>query len=96
MVIETALTIPDSAAAVLEQVIIKGDLAKLSEADRVAYYNAVCQSLGLNRCFQLCRSSARQARRLSSSSSEKNVHPITASPSPRCSGLHRLRMSTAH
>lgn len=33
---------------ILEQVITKGDLADLSPADRVSYYNAVCHSLGLN------------------------------------------------
>jgi hypothetical protein len=32
----------------MEQVLIKGDLAKLSEHERVDYYNAVCKSLGLN------------------------------------------------
>ena len=35
-------------AAVLEQVVINGDLSKLSPADRVKYYKAVCESLGLN------------------------------------------------
>jgi hypothetical protein len=34
--------------AVMEQVIIKGNLQSLSEADRVMYYNAVCNSVGLN------------------------------------------------
>jgi hypothetical protein len=33
---------------ILEQVISKGDLADLTPADRVSYYNAVCVSLGLN------------------------------------------------
>jgi hypothetical protein len=33
---------------VLEQVLIGGDLAQLTEAQRLAYYRAVCQSLGLN------------------------------------------------
>jgi hypothetical protein len=32
----------------MESVLIKGDLAKLSEHERVTYYNAVCKSLGLN------------------------------------------------
>lgn len=45
---DTALALTDTAAAVLEQVIIKGDLARLSEADRIVYYNAVCRSIGLN------------------------------------------------
>jgi hypothetical protein len=34
--------------AVLEQVIIAGDLSRLSAADRVGYYRAVCESVGLN------------------------------------------------
>lgn len=36
------------AGAVLEQVVIHGDLSKLSPAERVAYYKAVCESVGLN------------------------------------------------
>jgi hypothetical protein len=32
----------------LEQVLIGGDLANLSPADRVSYYDSVCKSLGLN------------------------------------------------
>jgi len=35
-------------AAGLEQVIIGGDLGKLSPADRLRYYENVCRSLGLN------------------------------------------------
>ncbi len=35
-------------AAIVEQVIIKGDLSKLSPSQRVDYYQRVCQSLGLN------------------------------------------------
>lgn len=35
-------------SAVMEQVLIKGDLSKLSEAERVDFYNATCRSLGLN------------------------------------------------
>jgi hypothetical protein len=34
--------------AIMEQVLIGGDLAQLIEAQRLAYYRAVCQSLGLN------------------------------------------------
>ncbi len=34
--------------SVLEQVVVQGDLAKLSATDRVVYYNKVCESLGLN------------------------------------------------
>lgn len=37
-----------SAGELMEQVIIKGDLANLTSADRAAYYNTLCQSLGLN------------------------------------------------
>lgn len=35
-------------SAQLEQVLVGGDLSKLSPADRVHYYKAVCQSVGLN------------------------------------------------
>lgn len=35
-------------AALLEQVLIGGDLSKLKEADRVMYYKQVCESVGLN------------------------------------------------
>jgi hypothetical protein len=38
----------DHGAALVESVVIQGDLAKLSAAERVAYYRAVCDSLGLN------------------------------------------------
>jgi len=43
-------TLPDKQGAtqVLEQVVIDGDLAQLSTADRVSYYSTVCDSLGLN------------------------------------------------
>ena len=34
--------------AVLEQVVIQGDLSKLNPADRVNYYKQVCESVGLN------------------------------------------------
>lgn len=44
----TQLTRADNQAAVLEQVVIQGDLSKLSPAERVAYYKAVCESVGLN------------------------------------------------
>jgi hypothetical protein len=39
---------PQVPPEVLEQVLIGGDLAQLTEARRLAYYRAVCQSLGLN------------------------------------------------
>lgn len=35
-------------AAIVERVVIAGDLSKLSPPDRVAYYRATCDSLGLN------------------------------------------------
>lgn len=44
----TALTTMTPDAAGLERVLVKGDLAQLTEAQRVSYYNALCQSLGLN------------------------------------------------
>lgn len=34
--------------AVLEKVVIEGDLKQLTSAERVAYYRRVCESLGLN------------------------------------------------
>lgn len=43
LVAPTAIT-----AQGLENVLIGGDLSKLSPADRVSYYEAVCKSLGLN------------------------------------------------
>jgi hypothetical protein len=39
---------PQVSPAILEQVLIGGDLAQLTEAQRLAYYRAVCQRLGLN------------------------------------------------
>src|SRR5882724_4256415 len=46
------MTIPAKAGPnrgdVLESVLIKGDLALLSEQERVNYYMRVCDSLGLN------------------------------------------------
>ena len=35
-------------ADIMESVIIKGDLSKLTPEERVRYYNEVCKSLGLN------------------------------------------------
>jgi hypothetical protein len=35
-------------AAIVERVLATGDLAKLSSADRVNYFNAICRSTGLN------------------------------------------------
>jgi hypothetical protein len=39
---------PSIPPEILEQVLIGGDLSPLTEAQRLAYYRAVCQSLGLN------------------------------------------------
>jgi hypothetical protein len=39
---------PHPTGNIMESVLIKGDLAKLSEHERVDYYNAVCKSIGLN------------------------------------------------
>ncbi len=36
----------------IESTLIRGDLSKLSEAERLSYYNAVCKSLGLNALTQ--------------------------------------------
>jgi hypothetical protein len=48
----TAAVIPSSASQVspegLEQVLIGGDLSRLTETQRLAYYRAVCQRLGRN------------------------------------------------
>ena len=33
---------------IMESVIVKGDLSKLTSDERVKYYNAVCRSVGLN------------------------------------------------
>jgi hypothetical protein len=43
----TELTQRDG-SAILEEVLMKGDLAKLQPAERVAYYRQVCDSLSLN------------------------------------------------
>lgn len=45
---EPAIMTADQQAALIEQVVVHGDLEKLSPAQRVQYYRAVCQSLGLN------------------------------------------------
>jgi hypothetical protein len=48
---ETALALapsPDSPAAIMERVIIAGDLAALTPEERVVYYLRVCESIGLN------------------------------------------------
>lgn len=44
----TLATPADTAASIAEQVVIKGDLSKLTEQQRMTYYTEVCRSLGLN------------------------------------------------
>src|SRR4030065_587607 len=39
---------PIGVSEIIEGVIIGGDLSRLSPAERVNYYKAVCQSIGLN------------------------------------------------
>jgi len=41
-------TPPSVTAGVLERALVSGDLAGLSESQRLEYYRAVCESLGLN------------------------------------------------
>lgn len=44
-----ALTVhPETSAAIMESVIAKGDLAKLTPEERTRYYMEVCRSIGLN------------------------------------------------
>ena len=44
----TAIQPTDQTTAVIEQVVMAGDLSNLKAVDRVAYYNETCRSLGLN------------------------------------------------
>jgi hypothetical protein len=44
----SAVTIRPTSAESLEQVLLKGDLSQLSPNERIAYYKAVCESVGLN------------------------------------------------
>jgi len=39
---------PNYSPELVERVVVQGDLAKLSAEDRIAYYRAVCASIGLN------------------------------------------------
>lgn len=43
-----AMMTADQQAELLEKVVVGGDLSKLSPAQRVQYYRAVCQSVGVN------------------------------------------------
>lgn len=44
----TEIATTEPTAAALERVLIKGDIGKLSDEQRVFYYRAVCESVGLN------------------------------------------------
>ena len=43
-----AIVKADSPHEVMENVLIKGDLSKLTAEERNSYYTAVCKSVGLN------------------------------------------------
>ena len=45
---DKALATIEGAGDILEQVVIEGDLAKLTGEDRVKYYSQVCESIGIN------------------------------------------------
>lgn len=45
---EIAKTQPPMDAAIMESVLLSGDLSKLTPAQRVMYYKNVCESIGLN------------------------------------------------
>ena len=58
----TEIATRDEQAALLERVVVEGDLSKLTPSERVEYYSQVCRSLGLNpltRPFQYLRLSGR-------------------------------------
>jgi hypothetical protein len=48
MATQLAKTTTDTPAALLEKVVVGGDLGKLSPAERMNYYKSVCESVGLN------------------------------------------------
>jgi hypothetical protein len=45
---QTALTTTNLQAGIMERVLVGGDLGALQPAERLAYYRAVCESVGLN------------------------------------------------
>lgn len=45
---EVAVALKPQNLSLIEQVVIKGDLSKLSEFERVSYYKSVCESIGIN------------------------------------------------
>ena len=48
MTVPVRLTTQGSSGEIMESVLAKGDLAKLTPDERTRYYNAVCSSMGLN------------------------------------------------
>lgn len=46
--VQTRPRLSDTAAAIMERVVIVGDLSRLTEKERITYYEAVCESLQLN------------------------------------------------
>ena len=48
LTINSPLAAPHDLAGLVEQVVVGGDLSKLTAKDRLNYYNAVCKSVGLN------------------------------------------------
>jgi hypothetical protein len=47
MVVEARAVALPSAAAIVEKVVIEGDLSKLSAAERIGYYRHMCETLGI-------------------------------------------------
>jgi hypothetical protein len=45
---ETSVAVQPQELSLIEQVVIKGDLSKLTDVERVSYYKSVCDSIGLN------------------------------------------------
>lgn len=45
---EVAVAMQPQELSLIEQVVIKGDLSKLSDIERVSYYKSVCESVGIN------------------------------------------------
>jgi len=45
---EVAVAMQPQTLSLIEQVVIKGDLSKLSDVERVSYYKSVCESVGIN------------------------------------------------
>src|SRR5579859_5261038 len=45
---ETSVAVQPQELSLIEQVVIKGDLSKLTDVERVSYYKSVCDSMRLN------------------------------------------------